>query len=74
MHSYEAEGCNWVPEYGAWMIEATPSRRKHDFLVLSFHPGVTYTQFSFFNAQLTPDTAQTYSAWNGTCAYVGNAS
>ena len=20
------EGCNWVPEYGAWMIEATPSR------------------------------------------------
>ena len=36
MHSYEAEGCNWVPEYGAWMIEATPSRRKHAFLVLSF--------------------------------------
>lgn len=20
------EGCNWVPEYGAWMVEATPSR------------------------------------------------
>ncbi|KAF0757431.1 hypothetical protein AaE_004261, partial [Aphanomyces astaci] len=19
------EGCNWVPEYGAWMVEATPS-------------------------------------------------
>ena len=26
IHTYEAEGCNWVPEYGAWMIEATPSR------------------------------------------------
>jgi len=26
IHSYENEGCNWVPEYGAWMIEATPSR------------------------------------------------
>ena len=21
-----AEGCNFVPEYGAWMVEATPSR------------------------------------------------
>lgn len=21
-----AEGCHWVPEYGAWMIEATPDR------------------------------------------------
>jgi hypothetical protein len=20
------EGCNWVPEYGAWMVEATPHR------------------------------------------------
>jgi hypothetical protein len=20
------EGCNWVPEYGAWMVEATPKR------------------------------------------------
>lgn len=20
------EGCNWVPEYGAWMVEATPNR------------------------------------------------
>ena len=28
IHSYENEGCNWVPEYGAWMIEATPSRRE----------------------------------------------
>jgi glutamate--cysteine ligase catalytic subunit len=28
MHSHENEGCNWVPEYGAWMIEATPSRRE----------------------------------------------
>eukprot|EP00578_Thalassiosira_sp_NH16_P026569 CAMPEP_0181088328 /NCGR_PEP_ID=MMETSP1071-20121207/6728_1 /TAXON_ID=35127 /ORGANISM="Thalassiosira sp., Strain NH16" /LENGTH=521 /DNA_ID=CAMNT_0023170237 /DNA_START=93 /DNA_END=1654 /DNA_ORIENTATION=+ len=26
IHSYENEGCNWVPEYGGWMIEATPSR------------------------------------------------
>lgn len=25
-HSYESEGCNWVPEYGAWMVEATPRR------------------------------------------------
>ena len=25
-HAHCAEGCNWVPEYGAWMIEATPSR------------------------------------------------
>lgn len=21
-----AEGCSWVPEYGSWMIESTPSR------------------------------------------------
>ena len=25
-HSQIAEGCNWVPEYGAWMVEATPNR------------------------------------------------
>ena len=25
-HKHRLEGCNWVPEYGAWMIEATPSR------------------------------------------------
>ena len=25
-HSQIVEGCNWVPEYGAWMIEATPNR------------------------------------------------
>jgi len=25
-HVHRVEGCNWVPEYGAWMIEATPLR------------------------------------------------
>jgi hypothetical protein len=25
-HQRMAEGCNWVPEYGAWMVEATPNR------------------------------------------------
>jgi glutamate--cysteine ligase catalytic subunit len=25
-HSHEAEGCTWHPEYGAWMVESTPSR------------------------------------------------
>lgn len=25
-HSQVVEGCNWVPEYGAWMVEATPNR------------------------------------------------
>jgi DNA-binding ferritin-like protein (Dps family) len=25
-HSQIVEGCNWVPEYGAWMVEATPNR------------------------------------------------
>jgi glutamate--cysteine ligase catalytic subunit len=25
-NSQISEGCNWVPEYGAWMVEATPSR------------------------------------------------
>lgn len=25
-HSQISEGCNWVPEYGAWMVEATPNR------------------------------------------------
>ena len=25
-HLEMTEGCNWVPEYGAWMVEATPSR------------------------------------------------
>jgi len=24
MHEHLVEGCHWVPEYGAWMIEATP--------------------------------------------------
>lgn len=22
---HEAEGCTWHPEYGAWMVESTPS-------------------------------------------------
>lgn len=26
VHSQIVEGCNWVPEYGAWMVEATPNR------------------------------------------------
>ena len=25
-HAQIVEGCNWVPEYGAWMVEATPNR------------------------------------------------
>ena len=25
-HDQIVEGCNWVPEYGAWMVEATPNR------------------------------------------------
>lgn len=25
-HAQVTEGCNWVPEYGAWMVEATPDR------------------------------------------------
>lgn len=25
-HAHRTEGCNWVPEYGAWMVEATPKR------------------------------------------------
>jgi hypothetical protein len=25
-HRHHVEGCNWVPEYGAWMIESIPSR------------------------------------------------
>ena len=25
-HAQVVEGCNWVPEYGAWMVEATPNR------------------------------------------------
>jgi glutamate--cysteine ligase catalytic subunit len=25
-HTQMTEGCNWVPEYGAWMVEATPNR------------------------------------------------
>ncbi|KAL3803173.1 hypothetical protein HJC23_003448 [Cyclotella cryptica] len=30
--SRETEGCNWVPEYGAWMVEATPSRPYNAYL------------------------------------------
>jgi len=26
LHSQMNEGCHWVPEYGAWMVEATPDR------------------------------------------------
>jgi glutamate--cysteine ligase catalytic subunit len=25
-HTQIVEGCNWLPEYGAWMVEATPNR------------------------------------------------
>lgn len=25
-HAQIVEGCQWVPEYGAWMVEATPNR------------------------------------------------
>jgi glutamate--cysteine ligase catalytic subunit len=25
-HDHRVEGCTWVPEYGAWMVEATPRR------------------------------------------------
>ena len=25
-HAQVLEGCAWVPEYGAWMVEATPGR------------------------------------------------
>ena len=25
-HLHRMEGCHWVPEYGGWMIEATPNR------------------------------------------------
>jgi len=25
-HQHHVEGCNWIPEYGAWMIESTPRR------------------------------------------------
>jgi glutamate--cysteine ligase catalytic subunit len=25
-HVHEAEGCTWHPEFGAWMVESTPSR------------------------------------------------
>ena len=25
-NTHTVEGCNWVPEYGAWMVEATPAR------------------------------------------------
>jgi glutamate--cysteine ligase catalytic subunit len=25
-HAQIVEGCSWVPEYGAWMVEATPNR------------------------------------------------
>ena len=30
-HSQMVEGCNWVPEYGAWMVEATPDRPYNGF-------------------------------------------
>lgn len=26
LNAQMVEGCNWVPEYGAWMVEATPNR------------------------------------------------
>lgn len=25
-HTARLEGCNWHPEFGAWMVESTPSR------------------------------------------------
>lgn len=26
LHAHESEGCTWHPEFGAWMIESTPSK------------------------------------------------
>jgi len=26
MHEHRTEGCHWVPEFGAWTVEATPKR------------------------------------------------
>ncbi|CAM9384248.1 unnamed protein product, partial [Laminaria digitata] len=25
-HPHRPEGCNWMPEYGSWMVEGTPKR------------------------------------------------
>ncbi|CAN0436967.1 unnamed protein product, partial [Laminaria digitata] len=25
-HAYRSEGCQWMPEYGSWMLEGTPKR------------------------------------------------
>ena len=25
-YTHESEGCTWHPEFGAWMVESTPSR------------------------------------------------
>ncbi|CAM9584264.1 unnamed protein product, partial [Phaeothamnion confervicola] len=30
-HEYRCEGCQWHPEYGAWMIEGTPKRPYRGF-------------------------------------------
>lgn len=32
-HRHHVEGCNWVPEYGAWMIESIPSRPYSGFAI-----------------------------------------
>jgi len=31
-HLHRQEGCKWVPEYGAWMVEATPMRPYSGFV------------------------------------------
>lgn len=31
-HTHRSEGCKWVPEYGAWMVEATPSTPYRGFV------------------------------------------
>ncbi|CAN0403869.1 unnamed protein product, partial [Discosporangium mesarthrocarpum] len=30
-HAYRSEGCQWHPEYGAWMLEGTPNRPMRGF-------------------------------------------
>ena len=64
------EGCAWMPEYGAWMLEGTPKTPYNGYSVRWAHTH-THTQCHTLTHShthtLTHHHRTTCCAWSGTC-------
>ena len=51
LFAHESEGCTWHPEFGAWMIESTPSRPYTNYVsdLLRVERNMVTTFLSFLN-------------------------